>query len=244
MAGNTELSALWPPARVANLLRRGWTWPRDLSTTAVSTLIANGRIVRFPAAATIADQTDKDARWAIILAGLVRISTQTVSGQDFLVDLLEPGSHCGLLACLDQKVKVHGATAEAVTDALVVNAGTLRTLLQLDLTLNAVVIGLLCVRMRSTMLAMEQFAVWTPRTRLAARLCGLVRSVGRQHPDGIEIMAHLPQESLAAMIGLSRQRTNKILRDFERDGVLILDYSRIIVSDVARLRKSARPAAH
>ena len=243
MTDGTIVQREWPEARIGALLKRDRDWPRDFSVSGLSALIAKAHVSRFRRSSRIADQTDGISQWGIVLSGLVRISTDTAVGRRVLVDLMPPGRHFGLLSCLDRQSKVHDNYAEAESEVLLLRADVLRGLLKSNAEINAAVIGLLCARLRATMRGLEQFSAWTPRERLAARLYGLVRDIGSKHPDGVEIAAHPPQEALAAMIGLSRQRTNTILRDFEKRGVLSLDYGRIIVRDLALLRACARPGA-
>lgn len=49
----------------------------------------------------------------------------------------------------------------------------------------------------------------------------------------------LPQRVLAAMLGVQRSSLNKVLRDFEQDGLITLGYRTIEVSDTARLTAAA-----
>jgi CRP-like cAMP-binding protein len=50
---------------------------------------------------------------------------------------------------------------------------------------------------------------------------------------------HLPQEQLAAMLGLSRQTTNHLLKELEARGVLRLSYAGIEILDAHGLRLAA-----
>ncbi len=49
----------------------------------------------------------------------------------------------------------------------------------------------------------------------------------------------LPQRTLAAMLGAARPSLNKILKDFERDGLIRLHYGGIDLTDETRLRELA-----
>jgi DNA-binding transcriptional regulator YhcF (GntR family) len=57
-------------------------------------------------------------------------------------------------------------------------------------------------------------------------------------PSG-ERVCHLSQNSLAGMIGASRQTVNKMLRDWEHQGIVELHREEIIVCDATRLRDIA-----
>lgn len=50
---------------------------------------------------------------------------------------------------------------------------------------------------------------------------------------------HLPQRTLAAMLGVQRPSLNKILKDFERRGLIDLAYSTVVIRDRAALNALA-----
>jgi CRP/FNR family transcriptional regulator, cyclic AMP receptor protein len=50
----------------------------------------------------------------------------------------------------------------------------------------------------------------------------------------------VPQEDLALMLALSRQTVNQILRQFERDGLVVLRYGQIEIADAVRLEEAAQ----
>ena len=52
---------------------------------------------------------------------------------------------------------------------------------------------------------------------------------------GVELALRLPQEQLGAMLGVTRQSINKLLRGFEEAGMIAVDYNRITICDPAAL---------
>src|SRR3546814_8820111 len=73
--------------------------------------------------------------------------------------------------------------------------------------------------------------------RMATTLAHLARIHGIEVEGGIEVGLRLPQEQLGAMLGVTRQSVNRVLRDMARAGVIDIDYNRITIRD-------ARSAAH
>jgi DNA-binding Lrp family transcriptional regulator len=72
---------------------------------------------------------------------------------------------------------------------------------------------------------------------LKTQLANLLLDEGR---DG---SVALPQESLAALLGVRRPSLNKILREFERAGVVELSYRCVdIVDRPSLVRAAGRPA--
>ena len=50
----------------------------------------------------------------------------------------------------------------------------------------------------------------------------------------------LPQRTLAAMLGVQRPSLNKILKDLEKKGLIVLGYGRIEITDAKGLESLAR----
>jgi CRP-like cAMP-binding protein len=68
------------------------------------------------------------------------------------------------------------------------------------------------------------------RTRIAALLVGETVTPG---------VIRLPQATLAHLLGASRSSVNRILKEFENQGLLRVEYRRVEVLDVERLRAAA-----
>lgn len=72
-----------------------------------------------------------------------------------------------------------------------------------------------------------------PVTRVAQQLALLCGTAGALERGGYDL--RLPQQDLAAMLGLSRVTVNKALRVLQAEGLITLGYGRIGVADVGRL---------
>ena len=72
-----------------------------------------------------------------------------------------------------------------------------------------------------------QHSANTPRRRRAAIA------------DGLEIRLHPPQETLAQLIGSTRQRVNQILKEWEAAGTVDQQYGHLTLLDRARLEQLA-----
>jgi CRP/FNR family transcriptional regulator, cAMP and macrophage regulator len=57
--------------------------------------------------------------------------------------------------------------------------------------------------------------------------------------EAIDGRVPLPQRTLAAMLGVQRPSLNKILKEFERDGLIAIRYAAIDIVNPTRLRKQA-----
>jgi len=86
-------------------------------------------------------------------------------------------------------------------------------------------------RLRLAFALLEDAATSPLEARLARQLVNLAASYGRREADGTVIDLHLPQDELAQLMGVSRQRINQALKAWERNGALRQRYGRIVIVD-------------
>ena len=82
--------------------------------------------------------------------------------------------------------------------------------------------------------AVEQFALWSPGQQLAWRLLSFLRAPDPASVNGMRL--NVSQDSLAGMIGRTRQTTNKLLKSLESRGIIALDYGQVTILDIDALR--------
>ncbi|MNQ96766.1 cAMP receptor protein [compost metagenome] len=73
--------------------------------------------------------------------------------------------------------------------------------------------------------------------RLANRL--LLLSEGGEH--GQRLTLRLSQEDLSQMLGSSRQSINKVLKDWDLQGIVSRNYGSLTLCDITSLRRLASP---
>ena len=78
------------------------------------------------------------------------------------------------------------------------------------------------------------------RSRLARQLLLLGKSYGVPEGDQLRIGLALAQEDLAQLLGASRQRVNQELKRLEREGVLRVEPTRLVILERERLLATAR----
>jgi CRP/FNR family cyclic AMP-dependent transcriptional regulator len=92
-------------------------------------------------------------------------------------------------------------------------------------------------RLHVLLAALEQYSVQSIEQRLASRLLMLAGPYGVSSAQGLKIELHLPQETLAQLVGVTRQRINQILKDWQREGLIDHQYGQITLLDEARFEK-------
>ena len=230
------MTTQWTLPKVEAVVRKALGLADGLSHSIAAAAFEKGRIISVPKGNAISLRTDTEHSLHLLLSGSVRLSVSTSAGREFLVVFFEPGSIWGLRACIDMKPNYGDVSAETDADVLVLTAASLREMMRSSEALNDAVLHFLCARVSSVSEGLIQFAVWSSRARLASRLLSLLNSHGFESEISTVSRVAISQESLAAMIGTSRQRINKLLKDFEAEGMIRIEYNMIVVSDAAALQ--------
>lgn len=92
-------------------------------------------------------------------------------------------------------------------------------------------------KLRLSFINIEHLSLMPASVRLAHRLLMIVEGYGDTEQS--KRVLQLPQEDLAAMLSLSRQTTNALLKDLQAQGVVRLGYGEIEILDAHRLREAA-----
>jgi CRP-like cAMP-binding protein len=79
--------------------------------------------------------------------------------------------------------------------------------------------------------------------RLARRLLLLAEIYGEDaQGGGRRIKLHLPQEALGQMLGTSRQSVSRLLKTYEAQGLIAIEYGHVTICDGERLRRAGGTA--
>ena len=96
---------------------------------------------------------------------------------------------------------------------------------------------LMSQKLRLTFINIEQLSLMPASVRVAHRLLMIAEGYG--DIEQVRQVLQLPQEDLAAMLSLSRQTTNALLKDLQGQGIVRLGYGEIEILDPQRLREAA-----
>lgn len=226
----------WNAEEVSDLINKSKILKQPLSQSAVAALMARASVKAFKKGALILQRGEQEPRFFVLLKGTARLTAHTPNGREFVSIFLEPGNFWGVHPCLDDVKESHDSVAETDVEVLAVPAKGLRDLMRENRDIQDAIVDFLCQRLRMALGVAEQFATWTPRARLAWRLLAMAKSHGITNAGKRGIELRVSQEALASMINLSRQRTNILLKEMEREEWVRLDYSRIFVQDIAAMQ--------
>ncbi len=217
------LFASWPAARLADLagIARPEFYPRGTEIYA----------------------HDPEKREAFVIAsGEVEVSRGSAAGKKFVLGINGPPEILAIVRLLAAPPIHYDYRAYADSVLLHLPIDALAAILDSESILWRDVAMLMCARHGDSLRLLDAQNLGSLDQRMAATLADLARIHGIAGASGIELGLRLPQEQLGAMLGVTRQSVNKLLRAFEAAGLIAVDYNHITICDPAALDKvAARP---
>jgi CRP-like cAMP-binding protein len=172
---------------------------------------------------------DASAGASVIVSGRVRISLMAEDGREVTLGVLGPGEVLGEMSVLDGAEVSADATALEDCILLVIERARFLRLLRENPDLCLRLLAVLCGRLRQSNAALEDMALLDLPQRLGRVLLRLARDWGNRTPHGLRIEVRLSQKDLATIVGGSREKVNKQLREWEEAGALAKDLGRLVI---------------
>jgi CRP-like cAMP-binding protein len=210
-------------------------WFAKLSAALQQAILSRAIVRRLPDGAPLAARGAPAEEWVGVARGAVRISTVSLAGKQVSLTYCEPGTWFGDIALFDGLPRTHDAHAHGETTLLVVRKPDFKDLLAQHVELYDALLRLNCRRLRLMFDQFEDLNTRPLQARLARQLLLLARSYGIAQGEEIRIGLQLAQEDLAQLLGASRQRVNQELKGFERDGILRVEPTRLVLLSRERL---------
>ena len=179
--------------------------------------------------------------WLLAIAdGRVRISLMSAAGRELVLRQAEPGEMLGELALFDAEPRSADATAATVVTGHVLTRAAFRGVAARYPALTEAALMHLCAMLRDTTGQLESIALYQLRARVARFfLFALTQLNGSDIPEDSALALPISQGELAAMLGASRPKVNRVLQGFRDEGVLTDEGPGVWRCAVGRLRAEA-----
>lgn len=194
---------------------------------ALQALAARSPLMQVPAGARLFDAGQACPGFPVLLEGSVRVGLASPDGRQLELYRVEPGEVCVVSAtCLFAgRTSMAVGEARSATRLRLISPADFEQLCEQDAEVRRYVMGLLAERMAELFALVEAVAF----QRLDQRLAALLLARG-------PVLAQTHQQ-LAAELGTVREIVTRLLRRFERDGLLRLGRERIELLDWAGLER-------
>jgi CRP/FNR family transcriptional regulator/CRP/FNR family cyclic AMP-dependent transcriptional regulator len=214
-------------------LLRGCALFSRLETEQLAVLAQELRPVRYRRNEIIFLKNDPGDAMYIIQRGRVKISVLNGDGKDLIINIYGPGEVFGEMAVFDGLARSATATAAEIVEALCLSQSSFERLLAAVPGLAASIIALLSRRLRYTTAQTELLGLFGGYDRVAMKLLQVVEASG----GGLPCVISLSQQDLAAMLGLTREWLNKVLKTFADEGLIELSWGKVTVLNSQALRE-------
>ena len=212
-------------------------WFSHLPVDLQRSLLAAARLRTLAAGQCLFKRGDPPCGLYAVLEGAVRISAVNAQGKEAVLSLVETPYWFGEICLFDNLPRTHDALAMGPCTLLQVPQAAMLALLEDHPAYWRDVALLMSHKLRLSLINIEQMSLMPASARLAHRLLMIAEGYGEI--DQARRTLQLPQEDLAAMLGLSRQTTNSLLKALEQQGLIGLSYGAIEVLDLRGLQQAA-----
>lgn len=169
----------------------------------------------------------------ILKQGRVKISVLSSEGKDLILNIYGVGEVFGEMSLFDGLPRSAAATALENTEVLILARPIFENLLTEVPQLAMNIIALLSRRLRYTTEQTEMLGLLGAYERVALKLLQLTQSSDAEAPLSI----NLSQQELAAMLGLTREWLNKVLKIFADQDIVELNWGKIILKNPEALKQ-------
>ena len=208
------------PASDAALLRKSALFG-DLSDEQAAHLASRLRAATYKRNSIIFLKDDPGDALYIIRSGRVKISVESAEGKDLILNIYGAGDVFGEMAVFDGLARSAAATAVENVEALVLTRTAFTEAVERVPGLASNIIALLSRRLRYTTQQTEMLGLFGAYERVAFKLLQLAPAPAT--------VVNISQQELAAMLGLTREWINKILKTFADEGVIEIGWGKITI---------------
>jgi CRP-like cAMP-binding protein len=196
-----------------------------LGSGLIDQLSAHAASKRIKRGTTIFSKGDQGTCLYAVCSGQVKITVPSGEGKDAVFNPIGSGQIFGEVALLDGGQRTADAVAVKDTELLVIDRRDFIPLVHREPEIAIKLIEILCGRLRNTSEQVENVILLDPAVRLAKTLLRLAGSDAKNHKVVIT------QGELGQIIGVSRETTNRQLRDWENNNWVELESGAVVLLD-------------
>lgn len=210
-------------------------WFNGAPNSAFETLIAAARLKRFDQKKYLYRLGEKAEFVYGVVSGFVRIKISSVHGQEFAITEFSCNAWLGEFTLTNQPARMFEAQVLDGSSIIQIPKRVVKTLAEEHPVIYQ---NLFLAQAEKTLQMCELLGgmlFYPLGARLAGRLQWFAQHYGIQTDEGILIDKKMTQQELAELARGSRQRVNKIVKEFEDEGILILTGQKYLVKNMLAL---------
>jgi CRP-like cAMP-binding protein len=175
----------------------------------------------------------------VLLGGEVRISLPEPNGRTIILADLQRGAILGEMSVLDGEERSAEATALTSCELLALERRDILAFLERHPSVCLDILQMVCARLRGANERTLELGFLDVASRLAKILLARAKMRGNAATGGATLRISDSQGDLAAMIGASREKVNRSLKQMQQQGILATGDGRIVILDSQALQSIA-----
>jgi CRP/FNR family cyclic AMP-dependent transcriptional regulator len=194
------------------------------------------RVRRYEHGQMLYAQGDASTDMYRLVSGSIRLSASRSDGREILYLLFEPGDCFGDSSLIDGDARPQSAEAQGAVSVQILTQEAYRQLKAAHPDFDQGLLHLFSRQMRLLIGYLADVHLQDLPSRVASRIVAAARSFGVETAGGTRLSIRLSQSELAMMVGASRQSVNKVLQQFQAEGLILTEYGNVVVRDLPGLR--------
>jgi len=171
--------------------------------------------------------------FCLIQSGAVKVTMISPEGKEIILSMLGPGDFFGEMALLDDHPRSATVVATEPLEVLTIFRNDFLQILAENFSIARKILAELSKRLRAASYRIESLATMDVYGRLARFFLDLARDQGKELENGYVAVVRPTHQSIANMIGTSRETVSRLIHDLMEKNLLMSEGKTIY------LRKSA-----
>lgn len=206
---------------------------RGLPSPILDRLARHAHTTSYRAGSRIFSKGDEGFGLLAVLSGVIKISAVSEAGREIALNLIGANEVFGEIALVDGEPRTADATALTDCQICVLHRRDFVPILIGESKVALKLLAVLGARLRKTTQQVEDLSFEVLPVRMARALFRLAEVQATLSDDNPRIT--ITQRSLGDTVGLSRESTNRLLRDWEEKGMIALTRGAITIIEKSRL---------
>lgn len=213
-------------------------WFTSLELDLQQAILEHGRLINYDIGEAVFAPEMAGGGFYCLLTGMVRMINLSSTGTESLFTVFEPITWFGDVVIFETTINKYSAIAQKNSEIFVLSPNAINEISTKFPIFWKHIACLMSLKLGLLLTSYEAFRHLNGAGRLAARLSVLSSNHG-MWTDKKRVTISVSQDDLANMSQLSRSRTNTLLKEFERLGVLQLSYGKLELLNLELLQEIA-----
>ncbi|HYI09757.1 MAG TPA: Crp/Fnr family transcriptional regulator [Thermoanaerobaculia bacterium] len=205
----------------------------DLDDRELAEIAAVAKPRRFPMGEVVFYADQIGDIFYLIREGQVKVTMTSPEGKEIILSIMGPGDFFGEMALLDDEPRSATVVATEALDVVSIWRNDFLEILAENHTIAKKILAELSRRLRTASSRIESLATMDVYGRLARFFIDLARDAGVPLETGYVAVTRPTHQSIANMIGTSRETVSRIIHDLMRQGLLLSEGKTIYLKKTA-----------